>query len=147
MTSRPKSLAIWGPGWKLGSGVAPANQTEESEVCELPAKEPRTGSEIPFCLQILYKTPKKGVSGTNSGLLPGKFSNVEDHFLRFGLPELLLIGAWHLPGKASLIMHASRARTRTADLHQYCGHCCPWQKISKATGRKCHGKPTAALKI
>ena len=32
------------------SGVAPANQTEESEVCELPGKESGTGSGTPFCL-------------------------------------------------------------------------------------------------
>ena len=32
------------------SGVAPANQTEESEVCELPGKESGTGSGTRFCL-------------------------------------------------------------------------------------------------
>ena len=58
------------------SGVAPANQTEESKVCKLPGKESGTGSGTPFCLWMLYKTPKTGSSGTNSGLLPGKFSNL-----------------------------------------------------------------------
>ena len=42
----------------LSSGVAPANQTKESEVCELPGKESGTGFRNPLLLQ---NPPKRGV--------------------------------------------------------------------------------------
>ena len=64
------------------SGVAPANQTEESEVCELPGRESGTGSGTRFCLFVNATQPpppkKKGVPEQNSGILPGKFSNLPD---------------------------------------------------------------------
>ena len=37
------------------SGVAPANQTKESEVRELSGKESGTGSGTPMCLEMLYR--------------------------------------------------------------------------------------------
>ena len=64
--------------WK--SGVAPANQTKESEVRELSGKESGTGSGTPFC--FIQNQKLRGGSGTHSGLLPGKVTNLT--FLWFG---------------------------------------------------------------
>ena len=46
---------------KFGSGVAPANQTEESEVRELSGKESGTGSGTPFACKCYTKPLKKRV--------------------------------------------------------------------------------------
>ena len=70
----------------LTSGVVPANQTEESEVRKLSGKESRTGSGTPFACKYYTKPPQEGGSGTTSGLLPEKFSNLT-FFLWFAMPE------------------------------------------------------------
>ena len=61
---------------KVLSGVAPTNQTEESKVCALPGKESGT---VPFRNSLVLVSTinlQKAGSRTNSGLLPGKFSNL-----------------------------------------------------------------------
>ena len=71
------------------SGVAPANQTEESEVRELPGKESGICSGTPpfFGGVCIAFTSKRGFR--NQFRTP--FLEVrKPHFLRFGLPELLL---------------------------------------------------------
>ena len=51
------------PGEKdaCSSEVALANQTKESEVCELSGNDSRTGSGTPFCLNAIQNRLTKGV--------------------------------------------------------------------------------------
>ena len=69
------------------SGVAPADQTEESEVRELPGNESGTGSGTPFVLVNAMQTPKK--RSRNKFQTPSR-KVLEPHFLQLGLPEPLL---------------------------------------------------------
>ena len=58
------------------AGVAPANQTEGSEVRKLPGKESGICSGTPFFGGFGKHLQAKGGSGTSSGLLPRKFANL-----------------------------------------------------------------------
>ena len=46
---------------KFFSGVAPANQTEESKVCELPGRSPELVPECPFACKYYTKPQVHGV--------------------------------------------------------------------------------------
>ena len=70
------------------SGVAPANQAEESEVRELSRKESGICSETPFFGRFVKHLQAKGGSG-NQFRAPSPEVR-KPHFLRFGLPEPLL---------------------------------------------------------
>ena len=70
----------------LGSGVVPANQTEESEVRELSGKQSELVLENPFACKCYTKPLKKGVPE----LIPDSFP--ESSRLRLALPKLLLMG-------------------------------------------------------
>ena len=71
------------------SGVTPANQSEESEVRELSGKKSGICSGTPFLRGLVEYLQAKGGSRTSSGLLSLKVREL--HFIRFGLPESLLI--------------------------------------------------------
>ena len=69
------------------SGEAPANQTEESEVCELPGKESKNWFRNPLLLVNTVQNPQKRFQ--NKFWTPSR-KVLEPHFIRFGLPELFL---------------------------------------------------------
>ena len=73
--------------WSLGSGVVPANQTEESEVRELLGKESELVPEPPFVCKIYINSLKEGVP-----------EPVPDSFLESSRTGATPNGVWeHLP--------------------------------------------------